>query len=132
MEGGVRVLEGGVRVRGGSGTGGVRAGSWVGGGVFSFLSLVNRLQSSVDFAFRLPSSFFVWFFSFFVVCFSVLLYESPRRKPGWRFTAGLTYWFSINRWVVGLATFRTFCNFLHSCEHVYECIFKFCYIRTFL
>ena len=21
-----------------------------------------------------------------------LLYESPRRKPGWRFTAGFTYW----------------------------------------
>ena len=30
-------------------------------------------------------------FLFSILCFSGLLYESPRRKPGWRFTAGFTY-----------------------------------------
>ena len=89
---GRKQVVGGVRVRKGQrdGRGAARAAGRTAGSFLCCLwSSVFSLR--LIFAFRLPSSFFVWFFSFFVLCFSVLLYESPRRKPGWRFTAGLTY-----------------------------------------
>merc|ERR1711966_287948 len=48
-----------------------------------------------------------------------LLYESPRRKPGWRFTAGSTYCHSGNSQQTGSARIDDFCTFFRLCG----CIF---------
>ena len=44
-----------------------------------------------------------------------LLYESPRRKPGWRFTAGSTYCHSGNSQQTGSAKIGKFCTFFRLC-----------------
>ena len=76
----------------------------LGGFVFAphwrcFLFALRTLRSRLPFlCFASPLLFLVWVFSRFVVvlvcrcwvlvCMFSLLYESPRRKPGWRLTAG--------------------------------------------
>ena len=63
---------------------------------FRYSVWVNKAMIELRYMFLkvfLVMKIFIVIFSF---CFAYMLYESSRRKPGWRFTAGVKFWiFSI-------------------------------------